>query len=172
MHLNRVSSIEFLSSSAGERRFLLFDDSAPFRCAILRYYGLWAQISGRIRLLRQNSNVGRALNIEEEQLLLKAAVESRSPALYPFLLLSLDAGLRPSETRALLRSNLKTPWESGRLVEAEVLVRDSKTAAGVGRLVPLTKRSCVALGPWLERFRSATPNTFLFPFHRVAIAGK
>jgi integrase len=61
--------------------------------------------------------------------------------------------------------------ESGRLVEAEVLVRDSKTAAGAGRLVPLTKRSCAALGPWLERFPSATPNTFLFPFHRVAIAG-
>ena len=28
---DQVSSIEFLSSSAGERRFLLFDDSALFR---------------------------------------------------------------------------------------------------------------------------------------------
>jgi hypothetical protein len=57
------------------------------------------------------------------------------------------------------------------LIEAEVLVRDSKTAAGSGRLVPLNKRSCSALGPWMERFRSAAPDTLLFPFHRVAIAG-
>jgi hypothetical protein len=30
--LDQVSSIEFLSSSTGEWAFLLFDDSAPFRC--------------------------------------------------------------------------------------------------------------------------------------------
>jgi integrase len=139
--------------------------------AILRYFGLWGHISGRIRLLRQNNEVGRALTVEEEERLLQAAMEGRSPALYPFLLLSLDAGLRPSETRALLRSNLKTQWEADRLIGAEVLVRDSKTAAGAGRLVPLTKRSCAAIGPWIERFHSAALDTFLFPFHRVAIAG-
>jgi hypothetical protein len=38
------------------------------------------------------TNAGRALTVDEEQRLLKVAVESRSPALYPFLLLSLDAG--------------------------------------------------------------------------------
>jgi len=111
------------------------------------------------------------LTTEEERRLLKAAIESRSPALYPFLLLSLDAGLRPSETRSLLRSNLNTRWEGDRLVEAEVLVRNSKTDGGAGRLVPLTKRACAGLGPWLERFGSASSSTFLFPFHRVAIAG-
>ena len=57
------------------------------------------------------------------------------------------------------------------MIEAEVLVRDSKTAAGAGRLVRLSKRSCAALGPWMERFRSAAPETFLFPFHHVALAG-
>ena len=48
---------------------------------------------------------------------------------------------------------------------------NSKTDAGAGRLVPLTKRACAALSTWLERFRGAAPNTFLFPFHRVAVAG-
>ena len=50
-------------------------------------------------------------------------------------------------------------------------MRNSKTDGGAGRLVPLTKRACAGLGPWLERFGSASSSTFLFPFHRVAIAG-
>ena len=45
-------------------------------------------------------------------------------------------------------------------------------APGAGRrLVPLTQRACAALGPWLDRFQSAATSWFLFPFHRVAIAG-
>ena len=58
-----------------------------------------------------------------------------------------------------------------RLVEAEILVGNSKTDAGAGRLVPLTKRACAALASWLERFRCAALSAFLFPFHRVAMAG-
>lgn len=77
----------------------------------------------------------------------------------------------PKRPPSFSSSRRQKPWEADRLVEAEVLVRDSKTAAGVGRLVPLTNRTCMALGPWLERFRSAPPNAFLFPFHRVAITG-
>jgi integrase len=165
-----IAALQRLRQSEGLSGRQINAEVATLR-AILRYFGLWGQISGRIRLLRQNNEVGRSLTVEEEERLLHAAMESRSPALYPFLLLSLDAGLRPSETRALLRSSLKTQWEADRLIEADVLVRHSKTAAGAGRLVPLTKRSCAALGPWMERFQSAALETFLFPFHRVAIGG-
>ncbi len=139
--------------------------------AILRYYGRWAYISGRVTMLAQRSDVGRALSREEETRLLAAIGESRSPALYPFFVLSLDAGLRPSETRSLRRSNLRLNWLDGAVVEGEVIVGSSKTEAGRGRIVPLTRRACAALTLWLSRFADARPDSYVFPFHRVAIAG-
>jgi hypothetical protein len=57
-------------------------------CAILRHYGRWAYISGRVRMLPQRSDVGRELSQEEEGRILKAIGESRSPALYPFFVLT------------------------------------------------------------------------------------
>jgi integrase len=139
--------------------------------AILRHYGRWAYLSGRVRMLPQRSDVGRALSREEEAQMLKAIGESRSLALYPFFVVSLDAGLRPSEIRSLRRSNLRLSWRDGMIVEGEVIVGRSKTEAGAGRIVPLTRRACAALSLWLSRFPHASPDSYLFPFHRVAIAG-
>jgi integrase len=139
--------------------------------AILRHYGRWAQISGRVTMLSQRSDVGRALGREEEARLLEAIGQSRSPALYPFFVLSLDAGLRPSETRALRRSSFMLNWQDGTIVEGEIIVGQSKTEAGRGRIVPLTKRAGAALTLWLSRFPDAGLETYAFPFHRVAIAG-
>jgi integrase len=138
---------------------------------ILRYYGRWAQISARIRMLPQRSFVGKALSQQEEERLLNTITQSRSPSLYPFFVLSLDAGLRPSETRALRRSNLRLVWRGGAIAEGEVVVGRSKTEAGAGRAVPLTRRACGALTLWLSRFADSGPDAYLFPFHRVAIAG-
>jgi integrase len=139
--------------------------------AILRYYGRWAYISGRVRMLPQRSDVGRALSREDETRLLEAIGQSRSPALYPLFVLSLDAGLRPSETRALRRSNLRLSWRDRTIEEGEIIVGTSKTEAGSGRVVPLTRRAAAALTLWLSRFPHAEPEAFVFPFHRVAIAG-
>jgi integrase len=139
--------------------------------AILRYYGRWAFISARVRMLPQRSDVGRALAREEEARLLEAIGQSRSPSLYPLFVLSLDAGLRPSETRALGRSNLRLAWRDGAITEGEIIVGRSKTEAGTGRVVPLTTRACGSLTLWLSRFPDAGPDSYVFPFHRVAIAG-
>jgi integrase len=139
--------------------------------AILRYYGRWAHISGRVTMLPQRSDVGRALSRQEEERLLEAIGQSRSPALYPFFVLSLDAGLRPSETRSLRRSNLRLDWRDGAVSEGEIIVGRSKTEAGAGRMVPLTRRACAALTLWLSRFPNGASEDFVFPFHRVAING-
>jgi integrase len=138
---------------------------------ILRHYGLWAHVSGRVKMLPQRSDTGRALDREDEERLLQAIAQSRSPSLYPFFLLSLDAGLRPSETRALRRSNLRLTWRDGVISQGEIIVGRSKTEAGVGRVVPLTRKACAGLTLWLARFPDASPETFVFPFHRVAVAG-
>ena len=104
--------------------------------AILRHFGIWSQISGRIRMLRQRSDVGQALTREDEQRLLDAIRQSRSPSLYPFFVLNLDAGLRPSETRALRRSNLLLEWRDAAIANGEIVVGRSKTEAGTGRIDP------------------------------------
>jgi integrase len=139
--------------------------------AILRHFGIWSHISGRIRMLRQRSDVGKALSPEDEQRLLDAIRQSRSPSLYPFFVLSIDAGLRPSETRALRRSNLLIEWGGGAIAKGEIVVGRSKTDAGTGRMIPLTQRACAALTLWLSRFPDANMESFVFPFHHVALAG-
>ena len=103
--------------------------------AILRHYGYWGNISGRIRMLPQRSDTGRALGRDEEGKLLEAIAQSRSLALYPFFVLSLDAGLRPSETRALRHSNLQLKWRQDAIEAGEIIVGRSKTEAGTGRVV-------------------------------------
>jgi integrase len=139
--------------------------------AILRYYGRWAFISGRVTMLPQRSDAGRALSHEDETRFLEAIGKSRSPSLYPFFVLSLDAGLRPCETRALRLSNLRLIWRDGAIAEGEITVGRSKTDAGTGRVIPLTRRACAALTLWLARFPDTAADKYLFPFHRVAIAG-
>jgi integrase len=139
--------------------------------AILRYYGRWAYISGRVTMLPQRSEVGQALSRDDETRLLDAIAQSRSPSLYPFFILSLDAGLRPSETRSLRLSNLRLTWRNWVIEEGEIIVGHSKTEAGSGRVIPLTQRACAALTLWLLRFSDSGPDTFVFPFHHVAIAG-
>ena len=139
--------------------------------AILRHYGLWASISGRVKMLRERADTGRALSTEDERKLLDASAQSSSAALYPFFLLSLDAGLRPSETRSLRRRDFNLVWRNGAIAEGEIVVGRSKTEAGSGRLIPLTRRACAALTLWLSRFPDAGPDAFAFPFHHVGFAG-
>jgi integrase len=56
-------------------------------------------------------------------------------------------------------------------LEGEIIVGRSKTEAGSGRVVPLTRRVAAALTLWLERFAEAGPDSYLFPFHHVGFAG-
>jgi hypothetical protein len=53
----------------------------------------------------------------------------------------------------------------------EITVPKSKTAAGTGRVIPLSRRVCACLSLWPERFPGAVPESFLFPAHKVGLAG-
>jgi integrase-like protein len=128
-------------------------------------------LAGRVRFLRERTDSGRALSLEEEDKLLDAISRSPSPVLYPFFVLSLDAGLRPSESRALRRSDLTLRWNNGAIAEGEIVVSRSKTDSGTGRVVPLTNRAYNALTVWLSRFPDAGLDSYAFPFHRVGFAG-
>jgi integrase len=96
--------------------------------AILKKHKLWNVIAEDVKWLGERTDTGRALSAEDEARLLEAMTQSTSPALYPFFILSLDAGLRPTETRALRRSDLV--WRYGSIGRSELIVRRSKTKAG------------------------------------------
>ncbi len=139
--------------------------------AILKRNRLWAEIAPDVKMLRERSDTGRALSHEDEGKLLNAIAQSPSPALYPFFVLTLDSGLRPSETRALRRRDLNLTWRDGVIAEGEIIVSRSKTDAGTGRVIPLTRRAAAALTLWLARFPDAGTDSHVFPFHHVGFAG-
>jgi len=138
---------------------------------ILKHCDCWSPLGGRVRFLRERTDAGRALSFEEEDKLLAAIAASPSPVLYPFFVLSLDAGLRPSESRALHWCDLALRWTDGAISEGEIVVSRSKTEGGTGRVIPLTRRACAALTIWRGRFPETGPDNYVFPFHRVGLAG-
>jgi integrase len=99
---------------------------------VLRQYGLWGPIADRVKALPERHDVGRAISREDESKLLAAASASRSPALLPLVLLSLDTGMRLGETQALRRRDLHLEWANGAITRGEVVVPKSKTAAARG----------------------------------------
>lgn len=105
--------------------------------AILRHYGRWAHISHRVKMLRQRTDVGKALTHHEERRLLDAIRESRSLSLLPLFVLSLDAGLRPSEIRSLRRHDLHCSQPRCSHSQCggvdEIVVPRSKTEARAGQ---------------------------------------
>jgi integrase len=165
VELQRTRLNEGLSASSINKEIMILG-------TVLRYYGRWSYISGRIKMLPKRTDVGRALSREEEARLVDAIRQSCSPSLYPFFILSLDAGLRPSETRSLRRSNLLLNWQGGLILSGEIIVGQSKTDAGAGRVIPLTRRASGALTSWLAWFPEATSDAFVFPSHRVAMVDK
>ena len=62
-------------------------------------------------------------------------------------------------------------WRDGMVVEGSLTVPKSKTAAGMGRIVPLSRRVCAVLTLWLSRFPDAVPDAYLFPAYRVGVSG-
>jgi integrase len=138
---------------------------------ILRQFGLWGAISDRVHALPERHNVGRALSPEDEYKLITACGESRSPALLPLFLLSLDTGMRAGEVRALHLRDLRLNWKNEQIIAGEVIVPKSKTEAGTGRLIPLSKRVCASLSFWMGYFPNASPDNYLFPFYQVGIGG-
>ena len=120
----------------------------------------------RARLRRQKAlklaireQVGKAYTPEEKTALLAAARAARSPAIYPALMLALNAGMRDAEIRGL-------QWGRMDLSKAYLTVRDSKTEAGEGRTIPLNSallEAMVQYSKWYtDRFGTIQPGWYVF----------
>ena len=138
---------------------------------ILKAHGLWGTISDKVKSLRERRDVGRAIGCGDEKKLIDAAAKSRSPALLPLSIVSLDSGLRASEIRSLRRRDLMLEWRSGVIEKGALTVPKSKTEAGTGRSVPLTSRVCAVLTLWLSRFLEAEADSYVFPRFSVGLEG-
>jgi integrase len=133
--------------------------------AVLRKYRLWANIQPDVRMLKVREDVGRALTPDEQHRLLAACKASRSRSLYPAVLLSLHTGLRNQELR-LLR------WRQVDMIDGEITVGKSKTAAGEGRGIPLSATALACLKQWRSEFPEAQPAHFVFPSERYGLNGE
>jgi integrase len=139
--------------------------------AVLKVHRLWSPISDDVEMLRERKDIGRALDYEDERRLIEAAGKSRSPVLLPLLTITLDTGLRAAEIRSLRRKDLTLVWRNGVVESGFVTVPKSKTDAGTGRTIPLSRRACAALTLWLSRFPEAGKDKFVFPRHSIGLVG-
>ncbi len=137
----------------------------------LKTYRIWGAIADGVEMLRERKDVGRALSREDEEKLTGAIRQSRSPALFPLFAISLDSGLRAAEIRALHHRDLRLTWRDGVIESGGITVPKSKTEAGTGRSIPLTRRACAALTLWLSRFPDARPDAYVFPCHAIGMLG-
>jgi hypothetical protein len=68
--------------------------------SILRRNRLWADIQPDVQMLGVSDNVGKALTVEEERLVLDACLTNRSKAILPVVTLALSTGMRYDEIRS------------------------------------------------------------------------
>lgn len=116
--------------------------------------------------------MGKAIGREDEERTLDAIRRSRSPALLPLFVLSIDTGLRANEMRQLRHRDLSLEWQAGAIVQGSLTVSRSKTEGGTGRTIPLTRRACAVLSLWLSRLAEAPSDAHLFPAYRIAGDGR
>jgi integrase len=122
----------------------------------------------RIRLRKRNllklkvgKPIGKAYSTDEKDRMLVEARKSRSPHIYPAIMLALNAGIRDAELKQLT-------WAQVDLKKGYLTVGKSKTEAGEGRTIPLNSALSETLAEyaeWYEIVFSATrPEWYLFPF--------
>ncbi len=134
--------------------------------SVLKKARRWALIQEDVTLFPEDHNgKGRKLSPPEQEALLRAAGESRSPALLPFVVLALATGARFGTIRTLT-------WGQVDFKARAVKWGHDKTEAGSGRIVPLTERAATVLEHWAAQFPRRQPGHYVFPRMRIGGAGR
>lgn len=126
----------------------------------------WHVLWPKLKRLEEAKDTGKAMTHEEQAAILKAAKSARSRYIYPFLKIAFETGMRSDEIRLLKWSQV----ELGLAAEASrITVGQAKTAAGTGRVIPMTEELWCALidyAVWLAKKLEAVlePEWYVFPF--------
>jgi integrase len=132
--------------------------------AILKRFGHWARLQPNVNMLATRDDIGRAITPEEESALLHACGKSRSRSLVPFVTLAIETGARYGTIRTL-------QWGCVDFENRCLKWGKDKTAAGTGRMVPLSQRAVAALSFWATHFPERKPEHYVFPAERYGAGG-
>jgi len=133
--------------------------------AVLKRAGLWARIQPDVEMLRERSDVGRALTAEEEKVLLGECGNSRSRILRPFVTLAIETAARYGTIRRL-------QWKNVDFENRCLTFGRDKTRAGSNRAIPLMPRALETLKFWAQSFPDREPEHYVFPAERIGGLGK
>jgi integrase len=167
-----VNDIQAADIAAYQRKRLK-EGAAPRTCnmevsalrQILREQGRWAFIEGKVRMLRESEEIGRALTDDELHRLEIQANKSRSLSLPVAITLLRHTGMRVSELRTMR-------WHQVDFIGRSVQVGKAKTKGSEGRLIPLNASAFRALQEWRGRFDNPLPEHFIFPSERYGLDGE
>lgn len=132
--------------------------------AILRRYRMWASVQPDVTMCAVEDNLGRAITPDEQAKLLKACAGRRSRSLPVGVTVGLNTGMRLGEVRHLRWSHLD-------FIRETVTVGKSKTAAGKGRVIPMTQPLLECLVAWALNFPDRKPEHYVFPSERYGASG-
>jgi integrase len=131
---------------------------------ILRAQGRWAHFDGKVKMLRENQEIGRALTADEVHRLDAAARRSRSRSLPVAITMLRYTGMRVSELRTMR-------WRQVDFLGRTVKVGKAKTKSSEGRLIPLNEGAFNTLLEWRALFDDPLPEHYIFPSERYGFAG-
>jgi len=126
--------------------------------SMMLFYDLdanWRSIRKKIKL-KKARKIGRVISTDEEVALLRECRAGRSRSLYIAVILALHTCMRYSEIRLL-------QWRQVDIGRRVITVGQSKTDAGEGRVIPLTRIAYETLLIWAANFPSRKPNHYVFP---------
>jgi len=132
--------------------------------AILKRSGQWARLQPQVTMLATRDDIGRAITAEEESALLQACGKSRSRSLVAFVTLAIETGARYGVIRTL-------QWGSVDFENRCLKWGKDKTAAGTGRVIPLSQRAMATMTFWATHFPERKPEHYVFSAERYGAAG-
>lgn len=120
----------------------------------------WKVLWPKVKKLEENTDVGRALEVDEEARLLSAAAGNQSKLIHPYLMTLTWTGMRSDEARMLR-------WSQVDFDAPQVMVGKAKTKAGRGRVIPMSAALKMALEKQAafcaREFGPLQPEWFVFP---------
>jgi integrase len=132
---------------------------------ILKFHKVWKALADEIQMLREDQDIGRALESDEAERLLQACLNSPQPALHPAVVIYCNTGLRNAELRC-------AKWSQVNFSKAEFQVGKAKTKGSEGRIIPLNREAMDAFLALRARWPNAKQHDFIFPSEKLVFRGR